>query len=103
NRHDAFAEQTIAGAVAAVVIAGRQFDGNERHAQLLVDADLAPRSSVARVIGGIVQPRVVAEFARFGNGVEDPEALAGVHVERADVAFHISFAGGDAAGFVSGA
>ena len=60
-------------------------------------------AGVAGVGPRIVQPGVVAEFARLRDRVEDPEALAGPHVESADVALHVGLARGDAARFVRGA
>ena len=40
----------------------------------------------------VVLPRVVAELARPRNRVEDPQPLAGPHVEAADVALHVGLA-----------
>ena len=54
NGDDALAEQAVAGPVAAVVVAGGQFDGQIHHAELLVDADLPPHAGVAGVIGRIL-------------------------------------------------
>jgi hypothetical protein len=38
----------------------------------------------------LVQPGVVAEFARRRDGVEDPQPLAGPHVEAAHVALDVT-------------
>src|SRR5579872_6241763 len=99
----AFSEQPVAGAMAAVVIAGGKLDRQKRQAQLFVDADLTPHAGVAGVIGGIAFPSVVAELAGFWDGVEDPQAFAGAHVEGAHETFHVGLAARDAAGAVRGA
>ena len=52
---------------------------------------------------GIVFPGVVAELAGRRNGVEDPEALAGLDVEAADVALRVRLAPRRVAGAVRGA
>ena len=65
---------------------------------MLIDADLAPDARVAGVVGGVGLPCVVAEFAGARDGVEDPEALTGAHIEAAHVAFHIGLAVRHAAG-----
>src|SRR5262249_47425920 len=44
----------------------------------------------------------VAELAEPGDGVEDPEALAGAHVVAADVALDVRLAARNAAGAVRG-
>src|SRR5215510_1228779 len=89
--------------MAAVVVAGRQFDRQVRHAELLVDADLTPDAGIAGVRPRVALPRVVAKFAWRRNGVEDPEALAGSDVEAANVPFDIRAAGRHAARLVRGA
>src|SRR5436190_11652077 len=89
--------------MAAIVVAGRQFDRQVRHAELLVDADLTPDAGVAGVRPRVPLPRVVAEFARRRNGVEDPEALPGPDVEAANIPFDVRAAGRDAARLVRGA
>src|SRR5208337_5694254 len=86
---DALSEQAIARTMAAVKIAGGQLDWKVGHPKLLVDADLAPHASVAGVIGRIIFPSVIAEFAGFGDGMEDPQPLSGANIESANEAFHI--------------
>src|SRR5439155_11822736 len=81
-------------------IAGRQLDWKIRDAELFVDGDLAPDAGVAGVGPGILLPRVDAEFAGLGNGVEGPEALPSADVESADVAFDMLSGDGGAAGEV---
>ncbi len=60
---------------------------------------ICPQTLVfAGVIRRIAVPGVVAELARPGDGVEDPQALAGAHVEAAHKAFHIGSRARHAAG-----
>src|SRR5882724_7947178 len=84
---EAFAVQVATGTVAAVVVACGRFNGQVDAAQFFVHAHLGPDASVAGMFGGTVEPCIVAEFALEGNGVEDPEALAGADVIGANVAF----------------
>ena len=84
---EAFAVEIVAGTVAAVVVAGRRLDGQIDEAELFVHRHLAPYAGVAGVLGGAVEPRLVAGLALFRNRVEGPETLAGADVEAADVAF----------------
>ncbi len=100
---EAFGEQVVAGPIGAEVIAGRALDRQIRDLQLGVDADLSPRAGVAGVRPRVFQPRLVAELAGLRNRVEDPQALAGAHVESADVALHVRLAGRHAARSVRGA
>src|SRR5207244_4418315 len=76
----------------AIIVAGRQLDGQVDHAQLLVDADLPPNAGVARVVGRIFLPSVAAEFADARDGVENPEPLARADVISANEAFLVAFA-----------
>src|ERR1035438_4935049 len=87
-----FAEQVGARTVAAVVIAGGRFDRQVDQAELLIHGDLRPDAGVAGVVGGTVFPAVVAQFVLERDGVEDPESLAGAHVEAAHVAFVVAHA-----------
>src|SRR4029077_12325334 len=59
-----------------------------------------PYAGVAGVRQGVFVPRVCAIFTRLGNGVENPEPLAGVHIEAANIASDISAALRIAAGEV---
>ncbi len=81
-----FAEEVVAGAVAAIEVVGRGLHRQVGQAEVLVDGDLRPDAGVAVLLGRAAQPRVVPELARFRDRVEDPQALAGADVERADVA-----------------
>jgi hypothetical protein len=86
HRDDAFAEEARAWAVAAVVVARRQLHGQVDATEVFIHRHLRPHTGVARVGPRLALPRVVAEFTELRDGVEDPEALAGPHVESADVA-----------------
>ena len=86
---EALAEQAVAGAMAAVVVAGRHLDRQIRQAELFVDRYLPPDAGVAGVDPRVLFPGVVAEFALLRDRVEDPEPLAGPDVEAADVPFHV--------------
>ena len=97
DSHDAFAKQTVARAMAAVIVAGRKFYGKVGKAQLFIDADLRPDAGIAGVFSRIFEPGVVAEFAGPGNGVEDPEALSRAYVEAAHISFDVGFAARNAA------
>ena len=89
---DAFAEQSRARPMAAVVVARRQFDRQIHEAEILVDRHLRPHARVAGVDPRFFFPRVDAEFAELRDGVENPEPLAGAHVEAAHVAFFVLIA-----------
>src|SRR6476660_7143900 len=78
------------GAVAAIIVTGRRFHRQVHQAKLLVHGHLRPDAGVAGVFGRAVLPGLVTGFALHGNGVEDPEALAGAHVEAAYVALVIA-------------
>src|SRR5882724_1519942 len=87
-----FAEEIVAGAMAAVKIAGWGFDRQIDKAELFVDGNLRPDAGVAGVFGGALFPGVVAKFAFLGDGVKNPEALAGTDVEAANVSFIVAHA-----------
>src|SRR5690242_759230 len=82
-----FAEEIVAGTMAAVKIAGWRFDWQIDKAELLVDGDLRPDACVAGVFGGAFFPSVVAELAFFRDRVKNPETFAGTDVEAANVSF----------------
>ena len=87
----ALAEQPVPRAVGAEVVARRQFHGQIRDAELLVDADLRPHPGVAGVRPRIFFPGVVAELTGRRNRVEDPQAFTGADIEAADVALDVRF------------
>ena len=98
----ALAEEAIPRAVAAVVVARRQFHRQVDETQIFVHRNLSPDAGVSRVGPGFLLPGVIAVLTSNGNGVEDPEALAGAHVESADVALHVFSAVRHATGQVRG-
>ena len=69
---EALGEQVAPGPMAAVVVARRRLDRQIRQAEIFVDRDLRPDAGVAVLIPRVVHPRVVAEFSRHRNRVEDP-------------------------------
>src|ERR1700722_1955995 len=78
--------------MASIIIAGRRFDGQVHESELLIDGDLRPHAGVAGVLGRTFVPGVVAGLVLQWNRVENPKALAGLHVEAAHVAFVIAHA-----------
>ena len=89
DRHERFAEQSVAGAVEAVVIGGRHLDGQIHEPELRIRAHLRPDSGVAVALRRAVSPGLVAELASSRDGMEDPEAFAGARVETAHVAAYV--------------
>src|SRR4029077_13578948 len=89
---ETFAEQAVSRTMPAVVVTGRQLHREVHQTQLLVGGDLAPDPGIPGIRPGIFFPGVVAELARLGNRVEDPQPLAGPYVEAADVAFFVTTA-----------
>ena len=61
--HDTLAEQAIARTMAAIVISGRELHRQVGHAEIFIDADLSPDACIARILGRILFPCVVAELA----------------------------------------
>src|SRR5881409_464411 len=96
QRDHAFSKQTVAGTVAAIVIAGRQFHRQKDHSEFFVDADLAPYAGVAGVGCGIVFPGLGTIVVWQRNGVEDPKTPARAHIECADITFDVRLGTGDA-------
>src|SRR5262249_46746191 len=92
DRDNRFAEQIRTRTMTAVIIARRQLDGQICEPQLFIDADLAPDSRIARVLGRILFPGVVSELAWLRNGVEDPQPLPRASVECAHITLHIRLA-----------
>ena len=88
--HERFREQIGARPVPAVVIAGPRFNRQVREAQFRIDADLRPCAGVSGIRPRVLEPGVVAELAAAGDGLEDPEPLAGAHVEGADETLHVA-------------
>ena len=89
DTHEAACEEVVAGTMAAVVIAGRRFDGQIHVAELFVGRERRPDGRVAGVRPRVVQPGVVAELAGLRNRVEGPQPFSGSHVEAANVALGV--------------
>ncbi len=87
--HQAFGEQVVPRPEPAVEIRTRGFHRQVCQTQLFVDTDLIPHADIAVVRPRLVLPRVVAEFARAGDGVKGPQAAARSHVEAADQALGV--------------
>src|ERR1051326_1179103 len=85
ERQNAIAVQTRALAVAAIHIVSRRTQREIADSALFVDGDFAPGVDTADVRPGILGPRIVAELARTGNGVERPDELAADHVVGAQI------------------
>src|SRR5262249_4943903 len=83
DAHQALGKEIVAGTMATIEVRRRRFDRQVHEAELFVDADLGPDAGVAIGRPRFLFPRVVAELARPGDGVEGPEQLAGPHVEGA--------------------
>src|ERR1700704_2110555 len=83
-----------------IIIASGKFHGKVSHSQFLIDGDLTPNARIAGVIRRILFPSVVTELSRLGDGVEDPQPLAGARVESSNVAFDVGLAARHAAGAV---
>src|SRR5437588_1263055 len=77
--------------MAAVVIAGWQFDWQVDHSEFFIDADLTPHTRIAGVGGRVVFPRFGPIFVRQRNRMENPEALSGSYIKSADIALHVLF------------
>src|ERR1700687_684049 len=86
HANQTLAQKIVAGPMATVVIPGGRLYRQVGKPQFLVDRHLRPETRVARMLGGDIEPRVVAELAPARDRVEDPQALTRAHVERADVA-----------------
>src|SRR5580692_7349248 len=99
---DAFSEQPVTGAMAAVVVSGGQLHWKIRQAELLIRRNLRPDAGISVNCPRIVQPGFDSELARLGDSVEDPETLAGARVESANVAFHVAHGSRNAAGAMRG-
>ena len=83
---DAFGEQVVAEAVAAVVVAGRRAGRQVDVPELVVGAQRRPDVGVAGVAPRLVQPGVGAEVVRLRDGAEHPAHVAGARVDPLDPA-----------------
>ena len=87
--HQRFGEHVGARTAAAVEVVARRAERHVDEAARGVERHRRPRVGVAGVAPRVGAPRVVAELARLRNRPERPDLLAGVRVERADVARRI--------------
>src|SRR5439155_1362755 len=103
ERDQTLAEQTVAGAMATVVIAGRQLDWQINDAELFVNRNLSPDARVTGVRPRVALPCFVSDLAGPRDGVENPEALARADVIAPDETFLVFWALGCPARQVCGA
>src|ERR1035437_6205808 len=87
---DGLSDLSRALPLAAVPVVARRADGDVHVAARRIHRERRPHVRVAHVLPRIVLPRVVAELAGLGDGLEAPDALARPHVERLDVARRIA-------------
>ena len=86
DRDDAIAEQGVALAANAGLVRRGDFDAQIGQPQFLIDRYLRPAAGVGGRLGlAGADPAVVAVLALQRDGVEDPEPLARLHVEAADI------------------
>src|ERR1041384_1801335 len=83
DRDEAFAEQVVAGPVAAVVVRGRRFHRQIHEPEVLVDAGLRPDTDVAVARPRVVLPCLGAELSGSRDRVERPEKLPAARIEGA--------------------
>src|ERR1700722_540743 len=87
ERDERLAEETVPQAAEASRIGGGQLDAGIDEAELRVRRHRCPNAHVANGLGLLrLESSVVAELALARNSVEDPFALAGPHVETAQIA-----------------
>ena len=86
ERHEALREEVVAEPLPAVVDVGGVADGQEHQLARLVDGHPGPHVGGAHVAPRLVLPRLAAELALLGDGVETPDEGAGAGVVGADVA-----------------
>ena len=103
ERDQALPKQTVAGAMATVVIAGRQLDWQINDAELFVNRNLSPDARVTGVRPRVALPCFVSDLAGPRDGVENPEALARADVIASDETFLVFWALGCPARQVCGA
>src|SRR5262245_54655986 len=84
--NQAFAEQTVARTMAAVVVVCRRAEWQVHVTERFVDGDHRPDVGVPGVVGRPVLPGVMTELAGLRHGVKGPQLLAGLDVESKDVA-----------------
>ncbi len=83
--NDALRKQVVAEPVAAVEVAGPEFDREVDVSQFGVRAERGPHRRVAGILPGSVLPGLVPVFAGLRDGVEGPDQLARDGVVAANV------------------
>ena len=86
GRHEARAEQVVAGAIAAVLIDRRRAERHVDDAAPGVDGEEAPDVDAAAVLPGLAGPGVVEALARLRHRAERPHQAPVVQIPRAHVA-----------------
>jgi hypothetical protein len=84
--HERFRKEVGARPAAAVVVVARRADRQVHEAPFGVQRHGRPDVGVAGELPRVLLPRLVAELAGLGNGVERPHQLAGPRVKRPHVA-----------------
>src|SRR4051794_37417739 len=79
-------EEICTSPIRSVEIVFRAADGDVDDPSLLVDSEVRPGVCTSDCFPSLFRPSVVAEFARMGNGMEDPDLLARAHIVCAYVA-----------------
>src|SRR6516225_3314868 len=92
DAHQALAKKIVSRSMATKKISSRTLNGQINQAEFLIDGDLGPDSRVAGVLCRAVQPAVITKLSLLGDGVKDPEALAGADIKGAHVSFVIAIA-----------
>src|SRR5262245_39147236 len=85
ERDEAVGKQVVSRPVTTEEIEARCAKGNERDSVLQIDGQFTPVVNAARFLVSPFRPRVVTEFTRMRNAVEDPHDLAGPYVVGLDI------------------
>src|ERR1700694_5399832 len=84
-----FTKQVGPGPPASEKIVARRTDRHVKQTALLIERHRRPYVGVPHELPGILTPRIVAEFAGLGDGVEAPYLFARVGIKSADIAWRI--------------
>ena len=90
HTHQTLTIQIVSRSVPAVVVAGWRFHRQIHQAEFFINRDLCPHTGITGLVGGTIQPRVVAELALAWNGVKGPQPFSGAHVESTNVALVVA-------------
>src|ERR1700722_5083863 len=80
ERQQAIAEETGAGTIGAIEIVSRGSQWKVGDSALFIDRHPTPVVGPADVLPGVFRPGIVAKFAGMGNGMKNPDHLAGEDV-----------------------